>query len=249
MQFPTSLLARSALSIAALLGAAATQAQTTPDGQWHGGISIGGAFSAGNTSSQTVAGAADAVRETRADKISLYGLANYAKSKSAGVSTTTANQLRGGGRYDFNLTDRVFLFGGAETETNKAGGLKSRYAVNGGAGYKVVRSATTSFDVFAGIGYSGVKFTSGDDANGAQLLLGEESSHKLSASTTFKQRFVFYPGQGDLGNLATFDAGLATAIAGGWTLNTGLAARYASKTPVGVKSTDTLFTVGFGYKY
>lgn len=249
MPIPTSTLARTALSIAALLAAGATQAQTTPDGNWHGGISLGGAVSSGNTTSQNLVGAGDAVRETKADKISLYGLVNYAKSKSAGVSTTTADQLRFGGRYDYNLTDRIFVFGGAESETNKAGGLTSRYALNGGAGYKVIRTADTSFDVFGGLGYSGVKFTSGDKANGVQLLLGEESGHKLSTSTTFKQRFVFYPGQGDLGNLATFDAGLATAIAGGWTLNTGLAARYASKVPVGVKKTDTLFTVGFGYKF
>jgi hypothetical protein len=39
------------------------------------------------------------VRETSADKITLYGVANYARSNGL----TTADLLRLGGRYDFNL--------------------------------------------------------------------------------------------------------------------------------------------------
>jgi hypothetical protein len=81
------------------------------------------------------------------------------------------------------------------------------------------------------------------------LLFGEESSHKLGASTTVKQRFVFRPGQNELGNFATFIAGLATTITGSWTLNLGLNVQYASDVPPGVKTTDMLLTAGFGYKF
>jgi putative salt-induced outer membrane protein len=239
--------AATALLTLGVMGAA--QAQAEPDNKWHGGVAIGGAAASGNTSSQALSATADAARANKIDKISLYALTNYGRNTVAGVRTTTADQVRVGGRYDYNLTDTVFVFGGSEVETNKAAGLKSRYGVNAGAGYKVIRSATTAFDVFAGVGFSGVKFNDDSKADGAELLLGEESAHKLSETTSFKQRFIFRPGQNDLGNLATFDAGLATAISGGWTLNTGLAMRYASKVAVGLKSTDTLLTVGFGYKY
>ncbi|MEO8280573.1 MAG: DUF481 domain-containing protein [Ideonella sp.] len=51
------------------------------------------------------------------------------------------------------------------------------------------------------------------------------------------------------GNRATFDATVATAISGGWTLNTGFSVRYDSKVAPGLKNTDTLLTAGFGYKY
>lgn len=228
--------------VALALGA---QAQSNLDGQWHGGISIGGAFASGNTSSKTLAATADGAKETPADKITLYGLANYARSGG----TTTADLLRLGGRYDYNLTERTFAFGGGEAETNKAGGVDSRYALNAGAGYKVIRTPSTSWDVFGGIGYSGTRFTDGTTRNGPELLLGEESSHKLSESTSVKQRLVVYPGTSKVGTRATFDAGLATAISGGWTLNTGLAYRYASKVAPGLKRGDTLLTFGFGYKY
>ncbi len=236
---------RGALALSLGWMAFGVQAQSTPDGQWHGGISIGGAFASGNSSSKTLAAAADAVKETAADKITLYGLGNYARS----AGTTTADLLRLGGRYDYNLSERTFAFGGAEAETNKAGGVDSRYALTAGVGYKVVRTPVTSWDVFGGLGYSGSRFTDGSTRNGPVLLLGEESSHKLSESTSVKQRLVVYPGASRVGTRVNFDAGLATAISGGWTLNTGLAYRYASKVAPGLKKADTLLTFGFGYKY
>ena len=118
-----------------------------------------------------------------------------------------------------------------------------------GVGLHLINTTDTSFDIFGGIGYAGTDFTNGRRATVRELLLGEESSHKISESTSFKQKLVLYPGAAELGNRATFDAGLATSITGAWTLNTGVAVRYASKVAPGLKTTDTLLTVGFGYKY
>lgn len=231
------------------LASHAALAQDTPDGQWHGGLSISGALASGNNSSRTLAANADASRATAEDKLSLYGLANYGRNKVDGTDTTTADLLRLGGRYDFNLGQQWFSFGGAEGETNKAGGVRNRYSLNGGVGYHLLKDDTNSWDVFGGLGYTDTRYTDGSSANGAQVLLGEESSHKVSETTTLKQRFVYYPGGGELGHRATLDAGLATRIAGGWTLNAGLSSRYASRVPAGTKKTDNLLTVGFGYKF
>lgn len=238
-----------ALAAALAFTSNATWAQDTPDGQWHGGLSVSGALASGNSSSRTLAANADASRATAEDKLSLYGLANYGRNKVDGVDTTTADLLRLGGRYDFNLGTDWFAFGGAEGETNKAGGVRDRYNLNGGVGYHLLKNDTNSWDVFGGVGYTDTRFTDGTQAHGVQVLFGEESSHKLSETTTLKQRFVYYPDGGDLGDRATFDAGLATRIAGGWTLNVGLSSRYADRVPAGTKKTDNLLTVGFGYKF
>jgi putative salt-induced outer membrane protein len=233
-------------------GIATAQSTDSPeklDNQWHGSISLGAAAASGNTSSVTLSLAADATKADAVDKLSLSGLVNYGESDASGTDTTTADQAWARGRYDYNLTLVWFVFGGAEGETNRVAGLRWRYGVNGGLGYKLIRSETTAFDLFGGLGYSGVEYTDNTEASGLELLLGEESNHKLSDTTTVRQRFVYRPGQGDLGDLATFNAGLATAITGGWTLNLGLQVQYASKVPVGVEKTDTLFTAGFGYKF
>jgi putative salt-induced outer membrane protein len=244
---PRLTLALGALTLT--LASPATQAQDTPDGKWHGGLSVSGALASGNSSSRTLAANADASVATVEDKLSLFGIANYGRNKNAGVDTTTADLLRLGGRYDFNFGPQWFSFGGADAETNKAGGVRDRYSLNGGLGYHLVKDDATNWDIFSGVGYTATRLTDGSSANGAQVLFGEESSHKVSETTTLKQRLVYYPGGGDLGNRATFDAGLATQISGAWTLNAGLSSRYTSRVPVGTKKTDNLLTVGFGYKF
>lgn len=245
MYRPALLLAAAILS----LTGASSYAQSQADGQWHGGLSLGGALASGNSSSRTLSAAGETSRTTTQDKTTLYGLLNYGRSTTNGVRATTADLARLGGRYDYNLSPDAFAFGGLEGETNKVGGVRSRYTLNAGAGYKLVRSESTTWDLFGGAAYTDTKFTNGKSSSGLSPMFGEESSHKLSATTTLKQRLVVYPGGGDVGRRATFDAGLATAIAGGWTLNTGLAIRYASVVPAGAKKSDTLLTAGFGYKF
>jgi putative salt-induced outer membrane protein len=238
----------SALSVLVIASFSAF-AQDQPDNLWHGGISLGGAAASGNSTSKTLSANADATKASSTDKMSLFGLVNYGRSQIDGVDTTTADQARLGGRYDYNISEYLFAFGGGEAETNKVGSVDLRYGVSGGFGYKLIHTPATSMDVFGGIGYTNTRFTDDTQLSGATLVLGEESSHTLSETTTAKQRLAVYPGDSEVGTRATFDAGLATAIAGGWTLNTGLGVQYASKVAAGVKKTDTLLTVGFGYKF
>jgi putative salt-induced outer membrane protein len=241
--------ARMVLACAAALGGASAAAQEELDNQWHGDISIGGAFASGNSASRALTAKADVAKANPLDKITLFGLLNYARSAVDGVDTTTANRLALGGRYDHNLTAAAFVFGGVDAETNRASGLRSRYGVSAGAGYKLLRTESSSWDLFAGVGHAIVTDTDGSRAQGAELQLAEESSHEINPSTTVKQRFVFRPGTGRLGKLATFDASLATDITEGWTLNAGLSIRYDSNPAEGLKSTDTLLTLGFGHKF
>ncbi len=234
----------------ALLGlATAAHAQTVLDGQWHGDISVGGSSASGNSSANTLNMRADGIRATALDQISLYALINYGSSTTNGVKTRSADLVRLGGRYDRNINEILFAFGGGELEVNKPGGVKSRQTVNLGGGWHIVRRPETTWDLFAGVGATATKFTDGSSRNGPELLVGEESSHKLGMSTTFKQRLAVYPGSSEVGNRATFDAGLATAIVGGWTFNAGLGLRYTSKVAPGLSKNERLLTFGFGYKF
>ena len=127
--------------------------------------------------------------------------------------------------------------------------MKRTRLLSGGLGYHLVKNADTTWDVFGGVGYMNTRFTDDTRLSGATAVVGEESSHKLSETTSAKQRLVVYPGGSKVGTRATFDAGIATAIAGGWTINAGLGVQYASKVAAGADKTDTLVTFGFGYKF
>jgi putative salt-induced outer membrane protein len=233
------------------LGTAQAQPAPKPDGLWHGAAGLGLSYATGNTSSNALSINGDMSRETEVDKITGYGLVLRSQAKIAGATTKTADQMKFGGRYDRILSGNLFAFGGGELERNQLSNLDMRTSLNAGVGYKVLRNATTTFDVFAGLGWSRYDYKApSGDKSGMEALIGEESTHKLSPTVNFKQRLVVYPGlKSDLGVRAAFDAGLSAAISGNLTANVTLSNRYQSKAGVGTKATDTLLLVGVGYKF
>jgi len=249
--FPLSSMKNAAIPFIALtLAATSAWADPATDGQWHGAVSIGGSLSSGNTRNRVLTGTGDMALAGQDDKISLYGQVNYGSSGSAnGERSTTADNLRLGGRYDRELGQQWFGFGLAEYQTNKIAGLRSRENGQLGAGYHVIKTPEDTFDIFAGVGYAHASYTNLPAGSGVASLIGEESSHQLSKTSLFKQRLVMQFSGGELGRLSTWDLSLATAIAGGWTSNLGLSIRNASVVAAGAKKTDTLLTVGLGYKF
>jgi putative salt-induced outer membrane protein len=239
----------------ALAGTAAlAQATVKDDGQWRSAIGLGASLASGNSKSSNLSLLGDAVRATKQDKTSLYGSALRASSGG----TTSAEQLRLGGRYDYNLTPTLFGFGGLDFERNKFANLKLRSQVVGGLGYHLIKNPTTTWDLFGGVGYTTDKFSSAMFLDGAtrssysytSLFLAEESSHKLSDTTSFKQRLALYPNLKNSGEYrATFDAGLAVAMSKTMNLTAGLGVTHNSDPGPGRKTTDTLFTTGIAVKF
>jgi putative salt-induced outer membrane protein len=245
-----------ALATSMLAAAAHANAQATvkPDGQMRSAIGIGASLSSGNTKSSNLTVAGEAVRATAQDKTTLYGSLQNASSGG----TTTADQLRLGGRYDFNLGPAWFAFGGLDLERNKFANLKLRNQLSGGLGYHAIKTPTTTWDLFAGVGLSGDKFYTATLIDGAtrssysytSLLLAEESTHKLSDTTSFKQRLALYPNLKNSGEFrATFDAGLAVAMSKTMNLNVGLGIVHNSEPGPGRKTTDSLLTTGVSVKF
>lgn len=248
---------RTVLTMAlALSGLSLVHAQPTlkTDGQYRAALGLGASLSSGNTESRNLSLTADAVRATGRDKTSLYGHAQYARSDGV----TTAEQVRLGGRQDHNLGSAYFAFGGLDLERNKFSNLKLRSQLSGGLGWHAIKSPTTTFDLFGGLSYTSDRYFNAalidgqtrDSYDYVGLLLGEESTHKLSETTSAKQRLTVVPNLRNRGEFrANWDAGLAVAMSKAMSLNVGLSVAHNSDPGPGRKSTDTLFTTGVSIKF
>jgi putative salt-induced outer membrane protein len=243
---------RSMIAIAALTALTATGAMAGPtptDGLWRGNLGGSLSLTSGNSKSSNLAIGTDAVSADAMGKTSLYLNALRASADVKGVSETTANVLRGGGRYEYNLSPQTYGFGSLDLERDPIQALKLRSVLGAGLGYHVLNTADTLFDVFGGVAYNMERFDAGN-RNSTELILGEESNHKLSDTSSFKQRLALYPNLKDSGEYrGVFDAGFTTAIAGGWNLNAGLSDRYNSVVQPGAKKNDLLFTTGVSTKF
>lgn len=243
------------VALCSALLASGVQAQTTlkMDGVWRGSVGAGASIISGNSRSSSFNLNSEAIRWTKNDKTRFYATALYGKTN--GVES--ANLLRGGGRYDYDLTPRVFSFGSIDLERDKIANLKFRVAPAVGLGYHVVKNEANTFDVFAGVGYVHDEFYTPRLVAGStrskygrpELLIGEQSTHKLSESTSLRQSFVVYPNLDDRWEYrSVFDAGLAVAMSSKVSLTVGLVNRYNSDPGPGVKKSDTLFVTGIAAK-
>jgi putative salt-induced outer membrane protein len=234
---------------------------TKPNKEWLGNGGLAFSDASGNTQTTSLTLTADATRQTADDKLSLSAQYVGSRDKSTvngvTITSTTANQWFARSRYDHNMSDKTFRFGGLEFSHDQIQllGLRSVFSV--GLGYHMTKTTESQFDLLGGVSYRSDQYIdpgvtinnqlrTGFDT--AELLLGEESSNKLSESTNFKQRLMFRPNT-EQGFLVTFDSTLMVAINKTLSLRVSFQDRYNSLSQEPIKRNDTLFFTGINVKF
>ena len=213
---------------------------------WRWELGLGASVSSGNTESSSATFNADGARLSAHGKWTVNGRLLYAKDAQG----TTAEQVAADSRYD--VTPLVFLFGQVGGLRDRPANLDLRVTAGGGAGYHVVETPETIFDVTAGLGYAQDRYTKPTLVNDqvrtslgrVEMLLGENSSHRLTDNTTFKQQLSLSPALDSSGLRAEWKAGLAVAMTAKLKLSVNASMRYNSDPGTGLKKTDTLVVTG-----
>jgi putative salt-induced outer membrane protein len=238
----------------AAAGIAVAQPVAQPDGRWRTWINVGLTNASGNTDSATLTLKADAVRATSVDRWTLYGEALRARTEGV----TSGDRSRLGARYDWNLSPRLFSFGSVDAERDTLAELAGRAGVGAGLGYKLIDREELRFSTFGGMSFTTDRYTVprlvDDDLvtrfDRPAALLGEESSHKFTESTSANQRLVVNADLGDGGAWrAQWDAVLSVAMTQSISLTVGVNVRYDSAPAPGLENLDTLLTTGIAMKF
>ncbi len=212
---------------------------------WQGTADIGFSLTAGNSDTRALTAGFRANRETRKDKISVYANAIQASNSTSGTSVTTAQAFYGGLRYDYNLSEKTFVFASGDFEYDKPQQLDLRSVIGAGFGYKAIRSERTKLDIFGGVTYNRENFSNGITRNNAEGLIGNDLSFQLTDNVSIEQRFKAFPSITEFGTFrALFDASVITNLNEwlGWQVTFG--DRYNSDPVPGSVSNDILFTTG-----
>ncbi|MBI1394736.1 MAG: DUF481 domain-containing protein [Betaproteobacteria bacterium] len=235
------------------------QLSPKPDGQWRALFGLAFTSVSGNSENSSLGLNADAVRQTDADKLTLYGQYLRAQAKVGGTTSKTSDLLRLGGKYDWDVTERVYAYGTGGFERDKIARIDSRWLVGGGAGYKLIEAPDTTFDVFGGLNvrtdrYSDPGVIIDNELRRTyttlEMQLGEDSTHKISDSTSFRQRFVLYPNLDNFGEYrAVFDAGLVVSMTDRFKLTMSVVDRYDSLATDPIKKNDLIVFAGVSYQY
>lgn len=223
---------------------------------WGGFFDLGYATTRGNARTNTFTIGMNAARVTPRDKIGTYFNSLYATNSTVttqnpqGRGVSTANATRGGIRYDLNINKKVFTFGFTDLEFDEFQKLDLRFVGGGGFGYRAIRNERTNFDVFGGGSLNKEFFQNNVHRTSGEILFGEELAHKLSKSTSLRERWVIFPNVSQGGEYRMqFDAGMVTALAKWLAWQVSLSDRYISNPLPGTKSNDVLFTTGVRFTF
>jgi putative salt-induced outer membrane protein YdiY len=218
---------------------------------WSGILDTGLSVTRGNSATLAYSLSAKAARVTTRDKISVFSTAVYASDDTTPPSRTTAHAIRGGIRGDFNVSDRVFVFGFTDFEYDQFQDLDLRNVLGGGLGYHVIKTKNTTFDVFGGGDYEQEYFSAtpafptGLTRKTGEVVLGEELDTKLNGRTTLSEKFSLFPNVSDTGNYRLqFDATAATKLKAWLSWQITFSDRYLSNPLPGLKKNDLLLSTG-----
>jgi putative salt-induced outer membrane protein YdiY len=212
---------------------------------WTGAFDFGLALAEGNSETTNLSLAFNADRTTNRDKTSFFATSLYSTNNTTGESITTANVIRTGGRYEYNLSPRLFAYGAGGLEHDELQELDLRILLGGGVGWHAYKTETTVFDVFGGLNWNKEYFENDIDRSSAELQVGEELSHQLSERLLLKERFVVFPNLTESGQYRfAFDSSAITTLKKwlGWQIT--VSDRYLSNPLPGIKKNDLILTTG-----
>ena len=232
---------------------------------WTGGANVGFSLARGNSETENLALAFNAVHPTLNDQITLYATSIDTKNDLA-TPSTVANLETGGLRYDRNLNPRLFAFGAADFMSNALQYLDLRQVYTGGFGYHAIKTNSTIFDFLGGVNYTHETYSNGAPITPATtpptfvsygvtnryvaLTLGEELNQQLGKSTALTQNFDFYPNLQQTGEYrGTFNLGTVTKLNKWFGWQNQFADIYVSNPPIGSKKNDVLLTTGLNITF
>ena len=213
------------------------------------------AFSATQATDDTLALATGlGIRRTRGPARTKLG-ARYqlGKEKKDGESQdTTANEIYGFLRQEYDLTSHLFAFGMVDAEYDEIEHLSIRTVPKAGLGYFLYKGETAWLSVDAGPAYVFERFFGGDTNKYPGLGLGAESDWKLPIlGASWHNRFDYTPSFKDFFGdyLLRFETGLLIPMTESLSLKFALIDAYDSTPAEDTKknSLATLVGLAFGF--
>lgn len=229
---------------------------------WSGGANVGFSVARGNSETENLALAFNAIHNSANDKWTFYATAINTTNNLA-TPSIVANLETGGFRYDHNLSDRAFVFGAADYMANALQFLDLRSVYSGGFGAHVIKNANTAFDIFGGLNYTHETYSNGPPIPGTPFFVsygvtnrfvaasvGETLNQNLGKSTVLTQAGGFFPNLQQTGQYrGTVNIGTVTKLNKrlGW--QNQFNDIYVSNPPIGTKSNDVIFTTGLNLSF
>ena len=219
-----------------------------------GTIGLAGAY--GNSTTHTFTIPITFVRATNDDKITAHF--NYIRSAATvtGVSSQTADAIRGGWAYNRNINKKLFGTLVNEYEFDKFQDLDLRAVAGVGLGWHAGKDEKRKqfLDLTAGLDYNHEAFSASSTSPAFTRRLGEfywgnNAGLQLTKRFSLTESYRMFNELGNSTLRQTLDSALSAPLTKHFTWNASVSDHYLTNPPVGLKKNDFLYSTGFGFKF
>jgi putative salt-induced outer membrane protein len=221
--------------------------------RWKGKITAGAALARGNTHSDTASVAAEASLRRENDRTSLAAgyLFDRNRDQTTGQDDTTKDKWFVSGKYDYFLSKKLYLHGGALYEKDRIANLEMRFSPGGGLGYQWIERDDLNFNTEAGANWVHEEYSDPDDTRDhLAIRLAYHLDKTLWDDVKAFHNVTYLPSteRSDI-FLIYADAGLQTKIIGSWIMEAKAELQHNSKPAPGLDKSDYRYILGLGYAF
>lgn len=182
-----------------------------PKESWTGAIVAGGLLTRGNSDTDAFNLMIDATRRTDNDRINLNAQYLYGRQRdnSTGDKSTSTDNWRIGGKYDYFFTPKFYGFVSAAIERDRIADLDLRLTPAVGVGYQWAESPRFNFSTEAGLAWVYESYRNQDSNDQISLKLAYHVDKQLHEGVKAFHNFTYFPSLESLSNyFLVTDAGI-----------------------------------------
>src|SRR6266516_2041939 len=204
----------------------------------------------GNSDTETVNFGVRAARVSPHNKLSFYLMSILSDSAGGRRAPAFANPLRGGYRYEVNVSRRSFSFSFTDFEHDQFQGLSLRLVGGGGMGFNLVKNPKTSFQIFSGGSMNREHFRNGIQRHSREFVLGNDFVRPVNRNVSVTETLFMYQNLSDRGQYrVNLDSSIVTRLNNwlGWQVT--VSNRYVRSPAGNSKNNDLLLTTGIRFMH
>lgn len=229
-------------------------AEVNPEApKWTGSVVAGANFSRGNTHSDTANIDADAQLRRENDRISFGAGYRFDKKRdqSTGKDDTTSDSWFLSGKYDYFLSDKLYLYGNILYEKDRINNLDMRVTPGAGLGYQWIEEDDLNFNTEAGLSYVHAEYSDPDETREhVAIRLAYHLDKQLWENVKAFHNVTYLPSTERTDDFLVYaDAGIQTKLVGSWIMEAKAEMEHNAKPAAGLDKSDYRYILGVGMTF
>ncbi len=200
----------------------------------------------GNKERFALNGGLSAKRTSQDDRFTIFANGNYAIEDGE----RTADEVLGGARYEYDLSDRWFVYTGINLEYDQFEDLDLRVQFLAGFGYFIIKQEKQTLKARGGAGFQHESFGNGTNTDQGIAELGVEYDVDINEYLHFAHRTTYYPAFEELNDYRIVMENaveLPISKEDGWKLRAGVRNEFDDQPVAGIDRLDTFYFMNIAW--